>query len=344
MKKLALAFAIIAASIGFGQRLPIPNPLMMDLPDSSFSSIVQIHGEDSFTLSGEYHNARILLSDIKNLTIKNFTAYDSDIRIAGCPGHTATNVFMRGGKWNVYPTAVRRENMGNKSSWTSATNFTWVGGSHSASFGGNGLQTIIIPKAQLKNGSDPTPYATAKWRLRDSTGKTFNATFWTWNDDGVNITVQVSPRGTMASGGGYWSCIDPAGFTKNIKYSGFDVSGQESFSIYFADGVSVKNSTFGPATLDYNLGFEDCANVNLQNVYAHGNQTVQGNGADVAFLYGIRGLKVRDCEIATLAIDSNGWEVSNVDSDNSLSILDDGWYGLVIEKGVVKRDALGVKK
>lgn len=318
------------------QRLPVPSPLIVNRPDSSFESVILLSNKDSETITGEYRNARFYISDVRKLTFKNVKLIDCDVRIAKAPGHTADNVYIRGGAWNVYPSKVERGWMQNNEAWYSATNFTWIGGDHKAIFGGSGLQAITFSKDQLKGGLDATPYAVAKWKLRDSSGKTFNASFWTWTDNGSTITVQVSPRGNMASGPGYWSCLDYTGQTKGIRYSNIDASGMEQMSFYFADGLVVKDSVFGPATLDYNLGFEYCSNITLDNVQSYGNRTIQGNGADVSFLYGVRGLTVKDSEIGTLAITSSGWEVSKVNVQQGISWIDNGWVGEVIENGVVR--------
>jgi len=335
---IAISLAIL------GQRLPVPSPLIVDLPDSAFKSVRLISDQDSEVITGEYRNTRFYISDVRKLTFKNVKLIDCDVRIAFAPGHTADNVYIRGGAWNVYPSKVERGWMQHNPAWYSATNFTWIGGDHKATFGGNGLQSITFPKDQLKNGSDPVPYSVAKWKLRDSAGKTFNAAFWTWTDNGSTITVQVSPRGNMASGPGYWSCIEYTGMTKGLRYSGFNVAGMEQMSFYFVDGMTFKDSEMAWAYLDATLDFEYCANITLDNVTAYGNRTVQGNGADVSFLYGIRGLTVKDSEIGTLAITSADWEVSKVNVQQSISWIDNGWVGEVVESGIVKRDALGVVK
>lgn len=346
-KLIGIWLGLLGAAMALGQTsLPVPDPITVDRPDSSFSSVIAIHGEEEEVLTGEYRNARILLSDIKKLTIKDLRLFDCDVRIAGCDGHTATNVYIRGGAWNVYPTAVARGWMFNPAAWYSATNFTWIGGDHRTTFaGGNGLQTIMVPLDQLKNGRDPATYASAKWKFRDSTGKTFNPALWDWVVDGSNAVIRFSPRGSMAAGSGFWSCESPNGFLRGLKYTGIDADGMDYFAVYFADGLTFTKSRMGPSTLDYTLGFEYCVNVNLSYLTVWGNKTKQGNAADVAFLAGVRGLTVKNCDIGTLAITSSGWEVSGVDSDTAVSWLDwgTGWIGKVIEQGVMRRDDRGVE-
>jgi hypothetical protein len=345
MRKLLLALAILPF-VSFAQQLPIPNPYATNRPDSSFNSIIMESGQAEVKIENRViKNARILLSDIQNLSLKNLELIDCDVRIAGCPDHTATNIKIRGGSWNVFPTPIPREWMYNWPSWYSATNFTWIGGSHAATFkSGGGLQTLTFPIAQLKNGKDALPYALAKWKFRDSAGKVVTPVLWDWKQVGENIVARFQAP-EMASGSGFWSCVDPNGFVKGIKYTGIDADRMEYFAVYFADGISVTNSAFGPATLDYNLGFEHCANVNLKNVESRGNRTKQGNGADVAFLAGIRGLSVKDCEIGTLAVTSSGWEVSDVVSDIKIGWLDKstGWIGKVLEQGVLNESNVVIK-
>jgi hypothetical protein len=272
---------------------------------------------------------------------------DSDVSLAGCVETIEGPVDMEGGSWRSFPTPLQAGQIGNDAAWWSATNGTtsWIGGSHSAIFPAtSGLITITVNKADLKNGLTFDGYKTCLWRIRDSAGKVVICSPWDWTDLGSTVSIRLAPRQAIAAGPGFWSCINPFGFNRNIKYNRFTVSKHKYFSVYFADGATVSNSVFGPATVDYNLGFENCRNIILTNVKAWGNQTVQGNGAAISFLFGIDGLTARGVEVDSMLVTSSGWPVQNVDVENKIGYLDwtSGWYNNIKEAGVLKRDALGV--
>ncbi|MFM9873272.1 MAG: hypothetical protein ACKVQS_07380 [Fimbriimonadaceae bacterium] len=300
-------------------------------PDSSFKRIVRVSNRKELIFSGEFQDARITLENIDSLTIKNVKLTNCDVRIAGCSGHSATEVFMRGGAWNVFPGPVMNAGANNTTRWI-GDNISipsqaalrwrriWPGGKNPVSF--------TVPMDHIK--ASEKNYAENLWKLRDSTGREFLGRLIGWQKIPSQrlIRVTVDPGGIMSRGPGFWTTYRPDEFLRDLSYSRFDVAGHSQMSIYFADGVDFRDSKFGTATLDYNLGFENCANVNLQNLTSKGNRTVQGNGVDVAFIFGIRGLTVRACDIDTLAITSGGWEVSSVDVDQRVSFLDwdMGWY------------------
>jgi len=313
---------------------------IVNWPDNAFQRNIKVSNRKEFTFSGEYKNVRITFENIDQLSIKNLKLIDSDVRIAGCSGHSAENVWMRGGAWNVFPGPVMHAAVNNSTQWIGdnmsvpnqrALNWkrNWPGGRNPVSF--------TVPKDHIKAaGAD---YSLNLWKLRDSEGREFMGRLVDWKElpgQGL-IRLTVDPSGNMSRGMGFWATYKPSEFLKDLKYSQFDVAGHEQLSIYFADGVDFKDSKFGSATLDYNLGFENCANVNLHNVTSRGNRTVQGNGADIAFLFGIRGLNVTSSDIETLAITSKGWEVSQVNTDLRVSFLDfkDGWYRDIRSKNVI---------
>ncbi len=311
--------------------MPPQSDAIIYWPDSSFQRHIKVSNRNELTFSGEYKDTRITIENIDQLTIKNLKLTNCDVRIAGCSGHQAWDVSMRGGAWNVYPGPVMNAGVNNTTRWIgdnvsipsqAALHWkrTWPGGKNPVSF--------TVPMEHIKAaGKD---YSENLWKLRDANGKEFLGRLVGWEklENQRLIRVTVDPGGTMAKGLGFWATYRPDEFLRGLSYSRFDVAGHSQMSIYFADGVDFRDSNFGSATLDYSLGFEHCANVNLHNVTARGNRTRQGNGADVAFIFGIRGLKVNSCDIETLALTSSGWEVSNVVSDQPVSILDlkKGWF------------------
>jgi hypothetical protein len=311
--------------------LPVQSDPIVFWPDSSFARHIRVSNRKAVTFGGEYKNVRITLENIDQLTIKNLKLTNCDVRISGCSGHSATEVYMRGGAWNVYPGPVMNIAANNSTRWI-GDNISipsqqalkwkriWPGGRNPVSF--------TVPMDHIKAADKD--YIDNVWKLRDSSGREFMGRLVGWQEIPSKrlIRITVDPGGNMARGLGFWATYRPDEFSRDLRYSRFDVSGHSQMSIYFADGVDFSDSIFGPATLDYNLGFEHSANVNLHNVTSRGNRTKQGNGADVAFIFGIRGLVVRDCDIETLAITSAGWEVSEVDVDQRVSFLDraNGWF------------------
>lgn len=311
--------------------VPAQSQPIVNWPDSSFSRHIRVSNRKSLTFSGEFRNVRLTLENIDELVIKNVKLTNCDVRISGCSGHVASDVVIRGGAWNVFPGPVMNAAANNSTRWIGDNvsisqqralhwRRTWPGGKNPVSF--------TVPMDHIK-ASDKN-YAENLWKLRDSAGREFLGRLVGWQKLASQrlIRVTIDPGGSMAHGPGFWATYRPDEFLQDLEYSRFDVAGHSQMSIYFADGVSFRDSKFGSATLDYNLGFEHCANVNLQNVTSRGNRTKQGNGADVAFIFGIRGLTVRACDIETLAITSAGWEVSTVDVDQRVSFLDreKGWY------------------
>lgn len=304
---------------------------IVDWPDSAFQRHIKVSNRDSLTFSGDFKNVRITFENIDRLSIKNLKLTDCDVRIVGSSGHSAENVWMRGGAWNVFPGPVMHAAVNNTTRWIGDNisipsqpalkwKRNWPGGRSPVSF--------TVPMDHIKAAGEN--YGENLWKLRDSQGKEFIGRLVNWEEIPSQrlIRITVDPGGTMAKGVGFWATYKPSEFLKDLKYSQFDVAGHEQLSIYFADGVDFRDSKFGSATLDYNLGFENCANVNLHNVTSRGNRTVQGNGADVAFIFGIRGLTVTASDIETLAITSAGWEVSQVSTTLPISFLDlkDGWF------------------
>jgi hypothetical protein len=142
-------------------------------------------------------------------------------------------------------------------------------------------------------------------------------------DDQLYAVVQ--PRGEMAKGYGFWSVYDERAFSRDLVYRNINAYNHRWFSVYFADGVRVERSSFLAARVDYSIGMEMAARVRISEVTATGNVTAMGGQADVAFLFGIRGLEAVNNRISVLSIASNGWEVSNVKCDQPISVIDDSW-------------------
>jgi hypothetical protein len=182
-------------------------------------------------------------------------------------------------------------------------------------------------------------YSTNVWKLRDSAGNEFLATLHSWvpDRDRKTITATLNPNGTMARGRGFWNTYLPDRFLKSLFYADFDVAGHEQMSFYFCDGILFTNSRFGAATVDYNLGFENCANVVLNGLRSSGNRTIQGGKSSLSFLFGIRGLRILESEIETAVIQSGGWEVSRVDSSTQIDFWDweKGWFRDIRVKGIL---------
>jgi hypothetical protein len=300
-------------------------------------------------LSGLFENSDIRLSNCivtgKGLVLRNTT-----VAMAGCK-ESFDGVDMEGGDWRSYPTAIKAGDIGKELAWWSATNgnTTVIGGDHSIVWPklepGNNHWTVTVQRDELKDGVTFDKYKSAQWKVRDGAGKVRLVTpkTWTPSADGKTVDVKLSLNGPMKEGPGFWSCTNPAGYTKGSKYNNFNVRNHRYFSVYFADGITVSNSNFGPATLDYNLGFENCMNVSLVNVKAWGNQTFDGNGASIAFLFGVDGLKAIGIETDSFHIRSMGWPVNRVDVDSVITWpdWDKGWFSNVKEQGVLRRDGTG---
>ena len=330
LKQITLAGILALSALGFTQND------FLDRPDSSFDQVLYIHGpgaDDSYTLGGEYRNARIFINSIENLTIKNLSIYDCDVRIAGS-SQIGSNVLMRGGQWSNYPSPLLRENMAKLHAWDGATNgnTSWIGGSHVWNFRG-GLEpfTIEVETRQLKNEFDALPYMTARWVLSDSAGKEFYPQVMGFQVQGDSTFITLAPRADMAPGRGFWSCTNPAGYI-SVDYRDFDIQGHYAFSTYFAN-AKLRNSKIGPSVWDYNMGFENCGVVEVSGVTAWGNQIPRGGYAGLAFLFG-GNIKVRDSQIDILSVSSGEWK-TEIDSTSPISFLDldKGWFGKLIEKG-----------
>jgi|GEM_PF-3429040 len=339
MKLITTTLVLLAAVFGFAQVNP------MDLPDSEFDVVRYVYGGSGETISGDYtgQTVRIRVSNARNLKIENLILdKDSEVTLAGCSGHSVKYVKIgENSLWHSFPVAVDKSRMRNAKDWWSATNGAYAiqddkGWKHNFQQNGWEDAKIIVQKKFLKRGFDVAAYSSIPIRLRDVTGKIFNGKVMAFKDLGDTIEITVSPKGTMTKGVGYWTIYDPTQFQKNLVYDNFQASGHRFVSFYFADGVTFKNGKLYGARVDYNLGFENCANVNLHNVLSSGNMTEQGGKADVAFIFGIRGLKASGNQIASFQIASKGWECDNVNVDQPIHWVEQSWVGRVIEEGVVR--------
>lgn len=316
--------------------------VLMALPAAA-QKVLRVNSQDSYILTGKYKDTLIQLSDIENLEIKNLDITNCRVQLAGCRNQKATGYNkVRGGSWDSFPSPVKLSDFDIPIRWAEATNgaTTWIGDrqKYRRIFpGGDAPVQIVVDRDMMKNNFSPEPYARARWILRDAAGKTFYPQFWKMDEGKDTLTIHLKPGGKMAAGLGFWSVVNPAART-NIDYSGFDVRDHLYFSMYFAN-IKIKDSVFGPSTLDYNAGSENTGTAELDNVVGYGNHSPAGNGASFAFLFGADSITVKNCKIDGLNLTSGGWPFGPITSNNNMFMLDweTGWYvGPIKVEGITR--------
>lgn len=311
MRKLFLAWFIALSVIGWGDLF--------------------FYQAEGLKLSGTIKE-NIYLSDCDGADLTNIKlAGGYRLWLAGCDDLTINGLEMGpGSDFQSFPRPVARENMAKDGAWWAATNGAVLLGDNQGWkrtwTGGRGSVAILVPRNQLKAGLTPENYMAGAFRLVDSAGKEFNGKLVTMNDLGEFFEFVVNPRGTMAPGVGYWNAYDLSKYQRNISIRNVRAAQHETFALYCVNGLVVRDSIFVNARVDYNFGVEYGQRITLQDVTSYGNSTAQGGSSDLAFLFGVRGLNLKNVEAGKCLVASNGWEVDNVRSDSQIvEFREPGW-------------------
>lgn len=322
-----------------------PNDLL-EVPDSEFSHVIYANSQPNLILTGNYGRTRIRLSDCYDVKIQDLRVGNgSELLLAGCQRHSIDGLELPDDSaFSSWPVSVKKENMRNALAWWSATNGAFIINAKDDKWSANFQQEFWEPvkiRFSKKNLCIPleklteTVLATCVWNLVDKSGKKFRGKFVGLEQTNEQeLIALIQPRAEMVKGNGHWSVYDITKFTKGLRYKNIEAYRHLYWSNYFCKGLEVKDSSFMSAKLDYNFGAEMCLNVTLDNVQSAGNVTVQGGHADVAFLYGIVGLTIRNSNISILSIASNGWEVAklNIQKDLNVSWIETSWLEQSLRK------------
>jgi len=285
---------------------------------------MNLKGVPGLTLKGPISDAEITIEDCPGLTIqgkfKNCT-----VNICG-HGWKGRNLEIEDGQWKTYPGKVFNDGSNNYPAWIGDN---WGIGSADALhwrrvwIAGN-RQTFNAPRQHLKDSS--ANYFENRWTISDSTGKRYPAMLRKFDPvDEFTIAVELTTAVPIKAGFGFWETLKPERMIELVDIDGLEIFNHDSFDVYFAKLVKLRNADIGPAKVDYGFGTENCFEAVYDSVRAYGNNSRNGNGSDIAARFGIHKITTKNCEIRNLSVTSQGWYVGQIPEESYFEDKDRGW-------------------
>jgi hypothetical protein len=285
---------------------------------------MNIKGVPGLTLKGPISDAEITIEDCPGLVIDG-KFKNCIVNICG-HGWKGRKLEIEGGQWKTYPGKVFNPGVNNYPAWigdnmgigsAKALNWRreWVAGNR---------QTFNVPRQHLKDSS--ANYFENSWAISDSTGKRYAAMLRKFDIvDADTIAVELTTSVPIKAGFGFWETLKPERMIDLVDIDGLEIYDHDSFDVYFAKLVRLRNADVGPTKLDYGFGTEGGWEAQYENVRAYGNNTPQGNASDIAARFGIRKVTTKDCEIRNLSVTSQGWYVGQIPEEAYFEDKESGW-------------------
>lgn len=285
---------------------------------------MKIQGVPGLVLKGPISDAEILIEDCPGLTIQGkFT--NCFVNICG-QGWKGRSIEVEGGRWKTFPGKVFNAGVNNYPAW--------IGDDHGIGsvealgwrreWRAGNRQNFNVPRKHLKDSS--ADYFENRWVISDSTGKRYAAMLRKFDTvDADTIAVEITTSVPIDAGFGFWETLKPERMIELVDIQGLEMYNHDSFDVYFAKMVKLRDADIGPAKIDYGFGTENCFEAVYERVRAYGNNTTQGNASDVAARFGIHKITTKDCEIRNLSVTSQGWYVGEIPSEAYFEDKDKGW-------------------